>query len=121
MTKHHRLWCGVVWCGVVWCGVVWCGVVWCGGVVWCAEGAVTRRQWPGCLPTGTGKREGCVSTCTMCASVLLYSRDQCTVALGWCCSVDACAPSPDLCLRVVLPHGEGGGWVGGSVACGWVG
>ena len=30
------------------------------GVVWCAEGAVTRRQWPGCLPTGTGKREGCV-------------------------------------------------------------
>ena len=31
------------------------------GVVCCAEGAVTRRQWPGCLPTGTGKREGCVS------------------------------------------------------------
>ena len=26
----------------------------------CAEGAVTKRQWPGCLPTGTGKREGCV-------------------------------------------------------------
>ena len=44
----------VVWC---WCGVV---LVWC-GVVWCAEGAVTRTQWPGCLPTGTGKREGCVS------------------------------------------------------------
>ena len=59
------VWCGVVWCGVVWCRVVWCGVVWCGvvwcGVVWCAEGAVTTRQWPGCLPTGTGKREGCVS------------------------------------------------------------
>ena len=30
-------------------------------VVWCAEGAVTRRQRPGCLATGTGKREGCVS------------------------------------------------------------
>ena len=26
----------------------------------------------------------------------------------------------DLCLRVLPPHG-GGGWVGGSVACGWVG
>ena len=56
------VWCGVVWCGVVWCGVVWCGVVWCGavrcGVVWCAEGAVTGRKWPGCLPTGTGKRAG---------------------------------------------------------------
>ena len=72
------VWCGVVWCGVVWCGVVWCGVVWCGvvwcGVVWHAEGAVTRRQWPGCLPTGTGKRQGCVSKCALCASVLLYSR-----------------------------------------------
>ena len=34
-------------------------MVWC-GVVWCTEGAVTRRQRPGCLPTGTGKREGCV-------------------------------------------------------------
>ena len=27
----------------------------------------------------------------------------------------------DLCIRVVLPHGGGGGWVGGSVAYGWVG
>ena len=34
-------------------------MVWC-GVVWCAEGAVTKGQRPGCLPTGTGKREGCV-------------------------------------------------------------
>ena len=24
------------------------GVVWC-GVVWCAEGAGTKWQWPGCL------------------------------------------------------------------------
>ena len=84
--------CGVVWCGVVWCGVVWCGVVWC-GVVWCAEGVVTRRQWPGCLPTGTGKGEGCVSKCALCASVLLYSRDLCSVALGRYCYADACAQS----------------------------
>ena len=63
------------------------------GVVWCAEGAITRRQWSGCLPTGTGKREGCVSKCALCARVLLYSRDQCTVALGRCCSADACACS----------------------------
>ena len=67
-----------------------CGVVRC-GVVWCAEGAVTKRQWPGCLPTGTGKREGCVVKYALCASVVLYSRDQCTVALGRCCSADACA------------------------------
>ena len=89
--------CGVVWCGVVWCGVVWCVVLCCvvlccvvlccvvlccvvlccvvlRGVVWCAEGAVTRRQWLGCLPMGTGKQEGCVSKCALCASVLLYSR-----------------------------------------------
>ena len=68
------------------------GVVWC-GVVWCAEGTVTRRQWPGCLPTGTCKREGSVSQCALCASVLLYSRDQCTVALGRYYSADACARS----------------------------
>ena len=98
------VWCGVVWCGVVWCGVVWCGVVWCGvvwcdvvccgvvwsgvewsgvewcgvvwcGVVWCGEGAVTRRQWPGCLPMGIGKREGWVSKCSvLSACVLMHSR-----------------------------------------------
>ena len=39
------------------CCVVWCGVVSC-GVVLLAEGAVTRRQLPDCLPTGIGKREG---------------------------------------------------------------
>ena len=79
VVRCGYVWCGVVWCGVEWhgvawivqCGVVrnvvWCGVVWCVvwwlvrcGVVWCAEGTVTRRQRPGCLPTGTGKREGCV-------------------------------------------------------------
>ena len=73
------VWCGVVWCGVVWCGVVWCGVVWCGvvwcGVVWCAEGADTRRQWPGCLPKGTGKREGCVSSaCAVCKCVVIGGK-----------------------------------------------
>ena len=69
-----------------------CSTVWC-GVVWCAECAVTRWQWPGCLPTGTGKREGCVLKCALCASVLLYSRDQCTIALDQCCSADACERS----------------------------
>ena len=38
-------------------GVVWCGVC---GVVWCAEGAVTQRQWPGWsdtweMPAGQGR------------------------------------------------------------------
>ena len=85
--------CAVLCCAVLCCAVLCCVCVALRCVVlYCAEGAVTRRQWPpGCLPTGTGKREGCVSKCTLCASVLLYSRDQCTVALGWCCSADACA------------------------------
>ena len=52
--------CCVVLCCVVLCRVVLCCVVLCCVVLRCAEGAVTRRQWPGCLPTGTGKREGCV-------------------------------------------------------------
>ena len=30
---------------------VWCGAVQC-GVVWCAEGAATKWQWPGCLAHG---------------------------------------------------------------------
>ena len=57
--------CCVVSCRVVSFRVVLCRVVSCRvvcvllcSVVWCAEGAVTRRQWPGCLPTGTGKRAG---------------------------------------------------------------
>ena len=63
---EHEVWgvqvcsaLGVVSHRVRYCCVVWCGAVWC-GVEWCAEGAVTRRQRPGCLPTGTGKRGGCV-------------------------------------------------------------
>ena len=32
-----------------------------------------------------------MSQCALCAGVLLYSQDQCTVALGRCCSADACA------------------------------
>ena len=39
--------------------------VWC-GVVWCAKGAVTERQRPGCLPTGTGKRAGLCVLCARC-------------------------------------------------------
>ena len=64
------VWCGVVWCGVVGCGVVWCGVVWCGvvrGVVWCAEGAVTKRQWLGWSCTRkNASQDGCVSKHTLC-------------------------------------------------------
>ena len=45
---------------VVLCCVVLCRPMLCCVVVWCAEGAATRRQRPGCLPTGAGKREGCV-------------------------------------------------------------
>ena len=48
--------CALPRCDCVGVVSVLCYVVW-----WCAEGAVTRRQWPGCLPTSTGKREGRVS------------------------------------------------------------
>ena len=45
------------------------------GVLWCAEGAVTRRQWPVCLPKGTGKGEGCVSsTCAVCKCVVIGGK-----------------------------------------------
>ena len=58
--------CCVVLCCVVLCCVVLCCVVLCWALLYCvvlccAEGAVTRRQSLGCLPTGTAKREGCVS------------------------------------------------------------
>ena len=75
--------CCVVLCCVVLCCVVSCGVMW-GGVVWCFVPLCV----PGGLPTGTGKREGSVCKRALCACVLLYSRDRCTVALGRCC-VDA--------------------------------
>ena len=56
-----------------WGSEVWCGVVWC-GVVWYAEGAVTKRPWPGCLPTGTGKREGCVCSTRTARKCVVYGR-----------------------------------------------
>ena len=43
------------------CCFLWCSAVCCCAAllsVWCAEGAVTKGQRPGCLPTGTGKRAG---------------------------------------------------------------
>ena len=41
-------------------------LMWC-SVVWCAEGAVTKRQWPGWSCTReNASREGCVSKCTLC-------------------------------------------------------
>ena len=36
------------------------------GVCVCAEGAVTKGQRPGCLPTGTGKRAGLCVLCARC-------------------------------------------------------
>ena len=50
--------------------------VWC-GLVWCAEGAATRRQWLGCLPTGTVKREGCVCCVrAVCKCVVLGRKER---------------------------------------------
>ena len=46
--------------------VVLCCVVLCCVVLCCAEGAVTKRQRPGCLPTGTGKRAGLCVLCARC-------------------------------------------------------
>ena len=46
-----------------------------------------------------------MSKCALCASVLLYSRDQCTVALGRCCSTNSCARSRRVCCTVcAAPH-----------------
>ena len=50
----HRLKRGMLCCLVLCCGAEACRVV-----LWCAEGAVTKGQRPGCLPTGTGKRLYC--------------------------------------------------------------
>ena len=80
--------CYVVWCVVACCVVVvvswlWyvgvfgaglryvevftlCGVVWRCSVLWCAEGAITKGQRPGCLPTGKGKRAGLCVLCARC-------------------------------------------------------
>ena len=38
----------------------------CACSVCCAEGAVTKRQRPGCLPTGKGKRTGLCVLCARC-------------------------------------------------------
>ena len=38
----------------------------CARSVCCAEGAITKRQRPGCLPTGTGKRAGLCVLCARC-------------------------------------------------------
>ena len=58
--------CCVVLCCVVLCCVVLCCVVLCCVVLCCAEGAITKRQRPGCLPTGTGKRAGLCVLCARC-------------------------------------------------------
>ena len=49
------------------------------GVVWCAEGAVTKRQWLGCLAYGNSKTGRGVCVCTR--SVLCVPR--CSALLRW--------------------------------------
>ena len=89
--------CCVVLCCVVLCCVVLCCVVLCCVVLCCVvlcRRCCYHKAMAGMSTHGyTGKQEGCVSYCAMCGSVLLYSRDQCTVALGRCCSANACAQS----------------------------
>ena len=72
------MWCGV-WCPVT-CGamsgVVWCCVVCC-GVLWCAEDAVTKRQWLGCLAYGNSKTGRGV-----CARALCWGRSAPARRLG---------------------------------------
>ena len=52
------------------CAVLCCAVLCCAGLCFaalcCGEGAFTRRQWLGCLPTGAGKR-----LCVLCACCVL--------------------------------------------------
>ena len=53
-------------------------------------------------------------------TILLGTAPHC--CLFWCDFQPRLMSLPNLCLRVVrLDWGGGGGWVGGSVACGWVG
>ena len=68
---HRKLLCDVVCCAVVWCVVLCC--------------VVPKALLLEGNGIGTGKREGCVSKCAMCASVLLYHRNalpHCLEAMG---------------------------------------
>ena len=99
---HHYVacvWCVVVWRGVmmcdvvcwcgVWCVVVWYGVLWC-GMVWCAEGAVTKRQWLGWSCTReNAAREGCVSRRALCVV---------------CCAPAAEGRHPFWCRAATIPR-----------------
>ena len=79
------LWCVGMWSAGPWCeGLCYVGLRCTGaccvgfGVCCCAEGAVTRRQWPGCFPTGISKREGCVCCVRVvcnCADVARKERE----------------------------------------------
>ena len=80
------VWCAVVWCGVVCSGVVWCAVVWC-GVQWCAEGAVTKRQWPECLAYGH-RKTGC--EVVWCSGVVRCGAVRCCAVRVVQCGMTRC-------------------------------
>ena len=63
----------VVWCGVAWRGKAWRGVVWCSAVC-CAEGAVTKRQWLGCLARGKTRNGRAVCLRVRCAWCVAHLR-----------------------------------------------
>ena len=71
--------------------------------MWCAEGAVTRRQWPGCLPTGTGKREGCeCSTRAVCKCVVIGGKRGSRGNLVVTLLATAVLPLESLSLRLLV-------------------
>ena len=99
--------CAVLCCAAL-CYV--CVAFCCDVLCRCAEGAVTKGQRPGCLPTGTGKREVCVCcACAVCECV--YHSGKRGYALvpaalpcvgGRECAAEAHAPAP-----VAVPGGGG--------------
>ena len=86
------VWCGAVWGGAVHVCVCVCVCV-CVRACVCAEGAVSKRQWPGWSCTN-GRREGCVSErapCVVCCAPVAEGRHPL---------------SPSLALAAGLPRGR---------------
>ena len=78
------------------CSLAQCGLkVWC-GVVWCAEGAVTRRQRLGCLACSIAKRAG----------VCAYVRAVLRTCVGASCALASDRPSSGGGGKKVCAGGE---------------